>query len=44
MAEIFTSGAELVVEYVSICYKASVRVLLHFKHKKIFYNPLTGKS
>ena len=43
MAEIFTSGAKLVVEYVSIGYKASVIVLLHFKHKKIFYNPANSK-
>ena len=39
LAENFTSGAKLVVEYVSIGYKALVIVLLHFKHKKIFYNP-----
>ena len=44
LAENFTSGAELVVEYVSIGYKASVIVLLHFKHKEIFHHPLTGKS
>ena len=39
LAENFTSGSKLVVTYVSIGYKASVIVLLHFKHKKIFYNP-----